>query len=48
MGYAIEMASSTMICIPSFMKIGLGVQATLFYLRNMRGCNIGITDEKEL
>jgi hypothetical protein len=32
--------------VPSFMKIGTGVQATLrFCLRNLRGCNVGITDE---
>jgi hypothetical protein len=29
------------------MKIGTGVQAILkFCLRNLRGCNVGITDEK--
>jgi hypothetical protein len=41
--YAIEMASS--IYIPSFMKAGRGVQAILrFCLRNLGGCNVGITD----
>jgi hypothetical protein len=38
-----------MIYIPCFMKIGAGVQAILrFGLRNMRGCNIGITDGRDL
>jgi hypothetical protein len=33
--------------IPSFVKIGTGVQAILrFYLRNLRGFNVGITDGK--
>jgi uncharacterized protein YraI len=44
-----EMASGGTICIPSFMKIGRGVQAVLrFCLRNFRGCNAGITDGKDL
>jgi hypothetical protein len=35
--------------IRSFMKIGAGVQAVLrFYLRKMRGCNVGITDGRYL
>jgi hypothetical protein len=35
--------------IPSFMKTGTGVQAILsFFLRNLRGCNAGITDETDL
>jgi hypothetical protein len=34
---------------PSFMKIGIGVQAILrFNLRNMRGCNVGITNGRDL
>jgi hypothetical protein len=33
--------------ITSFMKIGAGIQAVLkFCLRNLRGCNVGITDGK--
>jgi hypothetical protein len=32
--------------IPSFMKIGTGDQAVLrFYLRNLRGYNVGTADE---
>jgi hypothetical protein len=39
------MGSGGMINIPSFMKIGMGVQAILrFCLSNLRGCNVGITD----
>jgi hypothetical protein len=35
--YAAEMASCGMICIPSFMKIGIGIQAVIsFSLRNFR------------
>jgi hypothetical protein len=35
--------------IPSFMKIGTGVQAVLrFSLINVRGCNVGITDGRDL
>jgi hypothetical protein len=47
--YTDEMASDSMIYIPSFMKIGAGVQVLLrFYLRNLRGCNIDITDMRDL
>jgi hypothetical protein len=39
------MASYGIIYIPSFIKIGIGVQAILrFCLGNLRGCNVGITD----
>jgi uncharacterized protein YraI len=39
------MASGDMKYIPSFIKIGRGVQAILrFCLRNLRTCNVGITD----
>jgi hypothetical protein len=45
--YAIEIAVGGMIHVPSFMKIDTGVQAMLkLYLRNIRGCNVGITDRK--
>jgi hypothetical protein len=45
MKYAVEMASCGMIYLQSFMNIGTGVQAILrFRLRNLRGCNVGITD----
>jgi hypothetical protein len=43
------MVSCDMIYIPSFMKIGTGVQAILrFGLRNLRGCNVCITAGREL
>jgi hypothetical protein len=42
--YAFEMASCGMIYIPSFMKIGTGVQAILmFCFSNLNACNVGIT-----
>jgi hypothetical protein len=48
MKYAVEVASCGMIYIPSFMKIGTGVQVILrFCLRNLRGCNVGITDGRD-
>jgi hypothetical protein len=35
--------------MPVFMKIGTGVQTILMlYLRKFRGCNIDITEGKEL
>jgi hypothetical protein len=47
--YAIEIASCGMIYIPGFKKIGTGVQAILrFCLRNLRGCNVDITDGRDL
>jgi hypothetical protein len=47
--YAIEIASCDMIYIPSSMKVDTGVQAILrFRLRNLRGCNVGVTDERNL
>jgi hypothetical protein len=46
---AFEMASCGMTYIPSFNKIGKGVRTVLrFYLRNLRGCNVGITDQRDL
>jgi hypothetical protein len=46
---SVEMALCGMIYIPSFMKIGTGVQAILrFCLSKLRGCNVGITDGKDL
>jgi hypothetical protein len=49
MMYTVEMTSCGMIYLSSFMKIGTGVQAILrFCLRNLRGCNVGITDGKYL
>jgi hypothetical protein len=38
-----------MIYIPSFMKTDVGVQAILrFSIENLRGCNVGITDGRNL
>jgi hypothetical protein len=38
-----------MIHIPSFMKIGTGVQAILRgFLGNFNGCDVGITDGRDL
>jgi hypothetical protein len=35
--------------VPSSMKVGTSVQAILrVYLRNLRGCNVGITDGRLL
>jgi hypothetical protein len=49
MMYAIEMASCGMIYLPSSMKIATGVQEILrFCLRNLTGCNVGITDGRNL
>jgi hypothetical protein len=48
MKYAIEIASCGMIYLISFTKIGTGIQAILrFCLRNLRGCNVGITDGRD-
>jgi hypothetical protein len=41
---ATGLASYGVIHIPSFIKIGRGVQAIRFGLRNLRCCNVGITD----
>jgi hypothetical protein len=47
--YTVDVTSDGMIYIPSFMKTYAGVQAILrFSLRNLRGCNAGITDGKDL
>jgi hypothetical protein len=44
----VEMSSCGMICVPSFMKIDTGVQAILrFGPRNLRGCNVSITDGRD-
>jgi uncharacterized protein YraI len=49
MMYAVEMALSGMIYLPSFLKIDTGVQAILrLCLRNLKGCNVGITDRRGL
>jgi hypothetical protein len=47
--YTIDMASGGMIFLSSFMKIGIGFRSILrFCHRNVKGCNVGITDGKEL
>jgi hypothetical protein len=49
MKYVVEVASCGMIHIPSFMKTGTDIEAVLrFCLRNLRGCNVGITDGGDL
>jgi hypothetical protein len=49
MKYAVEMASGSMICIPSFMIINTGIQAILrFCFNNLRGDNVGITDRRDV
>jgi hypothetical protein len=49
MMYAVEMASCGMIYLPSFMKTAKGVQAILrFCLSNLTGCNVGITNGRNL
>jgi hypothetical protein len=47
--YAVKMDSYGMIHMPIFMKIGTSIQAILrFCFRNLRGCIVGITDERDL
>jgi hypothetical protein len=47
--YAVEIDSCDMIHVPIFMQIGTGVQAILrFCLCNLRGCNVGTIDVKDL
>jgi hypothetical protein len=49
MNYVFAMGSCAMIYLPRFMKIGTGVQDILRSgLRNFRGYNVGITDERYL
>jgi hypothetical protein len=49
MMYSVQITSCGMICLPSFMKIGTGIQAILrFRLSNLNGCNDGITDGRDL
>jgi hypothetical protein len=46
---AVEIGSGVMIYIQSFMKIGTGIQAILrFYLSNVKGCNVRVTDGRDL
>jgi hypothetical protein len=45
---AVEIVSFAMAHIPSFIKMGKGVQAILrFFLGNLRVYNVGITDGKD-
>jgi hypothetical protein len=47
--YAIEMASGGMINIPSYMKMGTGIQTIIWFcLSSLRGCNVGITAGRDL
>jgi hypothetical protein len=47
--YAVEIASCSMIYLPSVMKVVKGVQGILRYcLRNLRGCDVGNTDRRDL
>jgi hypothetical protein len=47
--YTVEMASCGVIYLPSFMKIGTGIQAILrFCLSNLNACNVGITNRRNL
>jgi hypothetical protein len=49
MKYSFEMASCGVIYIPRFMNIDTGVQAILrVSLRNLKGCNVGITEGRDL
>jgi hypothetical protein len=49
MMYAVEMASCGITCLPSFIKIGTGVQAILGgCLSNLNGYNTGISDGQNL
>jgi hypothetical protein len=49
MMYAVEMPSRGMIFLPSFMKVSTGLRALFrFCFSNLNGCNVGITDGKEL
>jgi hypothetical protein len=49
MMHTVEMPSCGMILIPSFINISAGVQPIFrVCLRNLRGCNVGITDGEDL
>jgi hypothetical protein len=46
---AVEISLCYIIYIPSLMKTGIDVQEILrFFLRNLRGCNVGIADGRGL
>jgi hypothetical protein len=47
--YAVEIGSGGIIYIRSCIKIGTGIQAILrFCLSNLKVCNVGITDQRDL
>jgi hypothetical protein len=47
--YAVKILSRGMIILLSFITIGASIKEILrFCLRNLRGCNVGITDGKSL
>jgi hypothetical protein len=47
--YAFEMGSCSMTYVPSFMMIGIGIQAILeFYFGILKACNVGITGVRYL
>jgi hypothetical protein len=47
--YGVEIASCGMIYFTSFVKIGICIQVILrFSLRNLSGCNVGITGGRDL
>jgi hypothetical protein len=49
MVYTVEMPSSGMIILPSFMKTATGVERTLrLCLGNLKGYGVGITDNRDL
>jgi hypothetical protein len=45
----IVIGSDGMMYLPSFIKIDSGVQAIImFYLRNLKNCNVGITIGRDI
>jgi hypothetical protein len=49
MEYGIEMVSPGITCIQSYIKTDAGVRVILvFSIRNFKGCNVGISIEKNL
>jgi hypothetical protein len=49
MKYSVEMASGSMMYIRRLITIDSDVQAILrFWFNNLRGCNVGTTDGRDL
>jgi hypothetical protein len=48
MRYAVEMASDGMISIPTFMKVGSGIEVILINLNTLWVSSVGFTDERDL